>query len=159
MFWSKKVVIMFASLSLILSILLLAACAAPAAAPASAPTPAPKPTPATAPAPTSTTAATGELKFEFVSVTPKVKKGGEIVVIGKTSPGAECTIVMTFANGQVSKLVFPEPMDKQVADADGKVEWRSVVPRVIIGTTKLDVTAVKDGKKATASTTYEIIES
>jgi len=145
-------------LSAILSMLLLVACAAPA--PTTTPSSAPKPvsTPAASPSPMTAPPTTGELKFEFVSVTPKVKKGGELVVVGKTAPGAECTIVMTFANGQVSNLVFPPPANKQTADATGKVEWKGTVARVIIGETKLDVTAVKDGKTVTASTTYQIIE-
>ena len=140
---------------LVLCLILVLSCSAPSPAPA--PKPAPAPTPAPAPAPPAP-AASGELKFEFVSVTPEVKKGGELVVVGKTLPGTVCTIAMTFANGQASNLVFPEPTNKQTADASGKVEWKGTVARVIIGVTKLDVTAIKDGKTVTASTTFKIIE-
>jgi len=159
---SQSTTIFLFILSSILGMLLLVACTAPATTPAPSPVPSPKPTstPVASPSPTTVPAppATGELKFEFVSVTRQIKKGDELTVVGKTSPGTECTIVMTFANGQVSNLVFPPPANKQVADANGRVEWKGTVARVIIGETKLDVTAVKDGKTVTASTTYQIIE-
>ncbi len=109
-------------------------------------------TPSTAaPQPESTTPANG-LTFEFVSVTIPAKIKGTITIIGKTSPGAECKLVMTLANGDVSG--FPKDPVKD-ADDDGNVKWEWELFRFTpAGETKLEVTASLGGSSTTTTTSF-----
>jgi hypothetical protein len=90
--------------------------------------------------------------FEFISVTNPAKINDTITIACKTSPGAECKLVMTLANGDVSG--FPKDPVK-VADDDGNVKWEWTLFRFTpAGETKLEVTASLGGGSTTATTSF-----
>ena len=100
----------------------------------------------------STTTPANGLTFEFISVTNPAKIKGTITIIGKTSPGAECKLVMTLANGDVSG--FPKDPVKD-ADDDGNVKWEWELFRFTpAGETGLEVTASLGGSSTTMTTSF-----
>jgi len=114
-------------------------------------------TPSTAASqPESTTSTANGLIFEFISVTNPAKIKDTITIVGKTSPGAECKLVMTLANGNVSG--FPKDPVK-VADDDGNVKWEWVLFRFTpAGETKIEVTASLEGSSTTTTTSFTAVK-
>ena len=94
--------------------------------------------------------------FEFISVTNPAKINDTITIAGKTSPGTECKLVMTLANGDVSG--FPKDPVK-VADDDGNVKWEWTLFRFTpAGETKLEVTASLGGGSTTTTTSFTAVK-
>ena len=106
--------------------------------------------------PESTTSTANGLTFEFISVTNPAKIKDTITIVGKTSPGTECKLVMTLANGDVSG--FPKDPVK-VADDDGNVKWEWALFRFTpAGETNLEVTASLGGSSTTTTTSFTAVK-
>jgi len=115
----------------------------------------PVPTPTAAPGPAA--GITGDVAFQFVSVTDPANPGGLVEVVAKTVPGTTCSLAMTYSSGVGSSIVFPQP--QQVADASGNVAWKGTLDpvRVTKGKTTLTITLkAPDGKTGKAVTYFEI---
>ena len=96
-----------------------------------------------------------EVTMEIISVTDPAKTESPIEVKAKTAPGAECKLVMTLANGDVSG--FPKDPVK-TADSNGNVEWSWILfTYTPAGETTIEITATLCGKTATATTTFTAI--
>ena len=96
-----------------------------------------------------------EVTMEIISVTDPAKTESPIEVKAKTAPGAECKLVMTLANGDVSG--FPKDPVK-TADSNGNVEWSwTLFTYTPAGETTIEITATLGGKTATATTTFTAI--
>jgi hypothetical protein len=155
-------------------------CAEPTPAPATTPaptaTPEPEPTPTSEPTPTITPEPepepeptqepeptsfpgsdaptySGDVAIEFISITSPCPVNETITIEIKTSPGAECKLVMTLANGDVSG--FPKEAD-MTADGEGKAVWEWDLFRYTpVGQTMIEITATADGKTGTAVGYFE----
>ena len=114
-------------------------------------------TPSTAASqPESTTSTANGLIFEFISVTNPATIKDTITIAGKTSPGAECKLVMTLANGDVSG--FPKDPVK-IADDDGNVKWEWVLFRFTpAGETEMEVTASLEGSSTTTTISFTAVK-
>jgi len=113
-------------------------------------------TPTEDPQSESTTPTANGLIFEFISVTNPAKIKDTITIVGKTSSGAECELVMILANGDVSG--FPKDPVK-VADDDGNVKWEWDLFRFTpSGETKLEVTASLEGSSTTSTTSFTAVK-
>ena len=96
-----------------------------------------------------------EVTMEIISVTDPAETEKTMEVKAKTAPGAECKLVMTLANGDVSG--FPKDAVK-TADSNGNVEWTWVLfTYTPAGETKIEITATLGGKTATATTSFTAI--
>lgn len=102
---------------------------------------------------TTTTEAKQELSLEIISVTSPVSPGEDATLEAKTTPGAECTIVVLYKSGSSrAKGLIPK-----TADSDGTVSWTwRVGTRTTPGDWPIYVTASSGGKTVIKTTSFTV---
>lgn len=110
----------------------------------------PMATPTVTSAPTTTSATSGNITLEIVSVSSPIAAGRSATLVAKTSPGAQCKITVYYKSGPSSAA----GLSPKVADANGSVSWTwTVGNRTTPGSWKIVVTA-SSNNQTTSQTTY-----
>jgi len=116
----------------------------------STPTPLP-PTPT--PEPPTPTPAPAALSVEIVSVTSPVSQGANATAVAQTSPGANCSITVTYKSGP-SKAQGLVP---KTADASGQVSWTwKVGTNTTPGDWPIDITCSLGGQSQSARSSITV---
>jgi len=118
-------------------------------------TPTPEPaTPTPPPAAQETpTPAPVTLSLQIVSVTSPVSKGANATAVAQTSPGASCSITVTYKSGpsQAQGLV------PKTADASGQVSWTwKVGTNTTPGDWPIDIACSFGGQSQSAHTSFTV---
>ena len=105
-------------------------------------------------APTSTAATIGGLSVSFTSVPKSVVAGGDASIAVKTSVGASCSIVVTYASGHQADAVG---LGTQTAGSAGATSWTwRIGSSTTHGTTNVAVTCKSGGLSGGAQTQFSV---
>jgi hypothetical protein len=90
-----------------------------------------------------------------VTTTPAaVSRGQQLTITASTSPGASCTVRVTYPDGYVSRASSLQ--GSKTADSSGSVSWSWHVGSTASGTARVGVTCSLSGRTATGGTTFQI---
>jgi phosphatidylserine/phosphatidylglycerophosphate/cardiolipin synthase-like enzyme len=107
------------------------------------------------PVPTSTSRSGSHGLSVHVSTSPSsVSKGQDLAVDAATSPGASCTVKVTYPDGYVSRASALKTT--RTAAGSGHVSWSWRVGSTVTGTAHAAVTCTLNGSSATGSTSFQI---
>ena len=90
-----------------------------------------------------------------VTTNPRSVRRGQLLTIGATtSPGAQCSIRVTYPDGYVSRARSLSSVE--TADASGRVSWSWHVGTKVPGTSRASVTCTLGSASATGGATFEV---
>jgi hypothetical protein len=108
-----------------------------------------------APSPTSTlTHARSGLTVRVTAEPPTVTRGRTLTITATTSPGAICTIRVTYPDGYVSRAASLR--GSRTAGGDGAISWTWRVGSSATGTARADISCQLGARTATGSATFDI---
>jgi hypothetical protein len=83
-----------------------------------------------------------------------VSRGQRLTIAAATSPGASCTVRVTYADGYVSRSKALQ--ETKTAGSDGIVSWSWRVGTTVAGTSQVSVSCTLKGASATGSATFTV---
>jgi competence protein ComEC len=102
---------------------------------------------------TTTTTLVGALSLQVVSVTSPVTHGANVTLIAKTTPGAQCTIIVNYKSGASTA----SGLEAKTADNLGNVSWTwKVGANTSPGTWTIVCTATLQGNTVTTTTNFMV---
>jgi phosphatidylserine/phosphatidylglycerophosphate/cardiolipin synthase-like enzyme len=96
----------------------------------------------------------GSLGVRVTAEPASIRRGRRLTIRATTSPGALCSIRVTYPDGYVSRA--RSLAQTETADSSGAVTWSWDVGSTVNGTSRADVTCTLSGRTATGSTTFVI---